>query len=202
MGFMMRDDVPVQQTADKGDLYVPGAGMLGMGLLVLSLTVLFMASMAAMLIIRGKAGTWPPHGMPPLPGTLWISTVVIVVASVTMHWAGAAIRRGDERGLVRHLTATLVIGTVFLVMQSTNWVEFYLATRRIQFSGAYMGMFYVLTGLHAAHVIGGLVPLGMVLRRARAGRYSANFHPGVRYVGIYWHFLDVIWVALFCVIYF
>jgi cytochrome c oxidase subunit III len=199
--FEMDDDMPVP-ISDKGASDVPGAGAFGMVVLVISLTILFVASMVAMLTIRSKAATWPPHGMPPLPGSLWVSTLVILAASATVHWAGAAIRRGDGRGLVRWLAATLVIGVVFLAMQSVNWVEFYLAIRKIQFSGAYMGMFYVLTGLHAAHVVGGLIPLGIVLRRARAGRYSANFHPGVSHVGIYWHFLDVIWVALFCVIYF
>ena len=65
-----------------------------------------------------------------------------------------------------------------------------------------MGMFYVLTALHAAHVIGGLIPLIVVYIKARRGRYSRNFHPGVRYVTAYWHFLDVVWVLLFLVLYF
>jgi cytochrome c oxidase subunit III len=202
MGFVMRDDLPEQQTADTGDLHVPGAGMFGIGLLVVSLSMLFAASMVALLIVRAQAGAWPPHGMPALPSSLWFSTVIILMASVAVHRAVGAVRRDDRRGLVRNLMATFVIGVLFLAVQSANWVEFYLAIRHTQFLGAYMGMFYFLTGLHAAHVVGGLVPLWVVLRRARAGRYSANYYPGVRYVGIYWHFLDVIWVALFCVIYF
>jgi cytochrome c oxidase subunit III len=188
--------------SDKGDLPVPGAGAFGIGLLVVSLSMLFVASMVALVMVRGQAGAWPPHGMPPLPSSLWISTVIILGASVAVHRAVGAIRRDDRPGLVRNLTATFVIGVVFLAVQSANWVEFYLAIRQIQFSGAYMGMFYFLTGLHAAHVVGGLIPLWVVRQRARTGQYSANYFPGVRYVGIYWHFLDVIWVTLFCVIYF
>jgi heme/copper-type cytochrome/quinol oxidase subunit 3 len=199
---MMRDDLPEQTTAEEGDLHVPGAGAFGLGLLVVSLSMLFVASMVALLMVRAQAGVWPPHGMPPLPSTLWISTLVILGASVAVHRAVGAIRRNDRHGLVRNLAATFVIGVIFLVMQSLNWVEFFLAIRQIQFSGAYMGMFYFLTGLHAAHVVGGLVPLWVVLKRARAGRYSADYYPGVKYVGVYWHFLDVIWVALFGVIYF
>jgi cytochrome c oxidase subunit 3 len=91
---------------------------------------------------------------------------------------------------------------IFLLLQGANWLEFYLKIRATPLEGAYLGMFYVLTGLHAAHVVGGLIPLGIVIYRAGRGRYSRNFHPGVRYVTAYWHFLDVVWCVLFATIYF
>ena len=97
----------------------------------------------------------------------------------------------------------LFLDACFLFLQTFNWIEFYRAIPAgTQLQGAYLGMFFVLTGLHAAHVMGGLIPLGIVIAFAEKGRYSRNFHPGVRYSTIYWHFLDVVWVILFSLLYF
>jgi cytochrome c oxidase subunit III len=187
----------------KGDIHIPGAGTFGMIVLILSLSVLFIASMMAFVVMRVQAGPQWAAGMPRVPGTLWFSTAVILSASFTIQRALAGVRRDDQDQLRRYLQLTLIIGILFLLLQTLNWVEFYTAIRRtVRLEGAYLGMFFVLTGLHAAHVIGGFIPLGIVLHRARQRRYSRNFHPGVRYSAIYWHFLDVIWVVLFVLIYF
>jgi cytochrome c oxidase subunit III len=185
----------------KGNVHIPGAGTFGMAVLIVSLSMLFFASMAAYVLIRSHTPNWG-RAMPRVPRSLWLSTAVILLASVAIQRAHGAIRRDDERRLRRNLTATFVIGVGFLLLQAFNWAEFYRAIQRIDMSGAYLGMFFVLTGLHAAHVVGGLIPLGIVRYRAGRGRYSRNYHPGVRYLAIYWHFLDAIWVALFCVLYF
>jgi cytochrome c oxidase subunit 3 len=186
----------------KQVVQIAGAGTLGMAMLIVSLSMLFIASMVAYLFIRSQSTVWPPIGMPPVPTSLWLSTIIILAASVTAQMAHNAVRRDQDARLTRNLIATFVIGMLFLIMQTINWFEFYLRIRNIQLTGAYLGMFFVLTGLHAAHVIGGLIPLAFVIHRARQRRYSANFHPGVRYITIYWHFLDIIWVALFSVLYF
>jgi cytochrome c oxidase subunit III len=197
----MIESTSTTNSRDKGDILVPGAGTFGMAVLVISLTTLFAASMAAYLFIRSRTPNWG-LAMPPVPRTLWLSTAVILLASVAIQRAHGAVRRGHERRLRRNLAATFIIGVVFLLLQTFNWWEFYGAIRHIDLSGAYLGMFFVLTGLHAAHVVGGLIPLGVVMSRAGRGRYSPNYHPGVRYLAIYWHFLDAIWVVLFGVLYF
>lgn len=193
--------------ADGVKVHIAGAGTFLMAILLVSLSVLFLAPVIAYLVIRHQAvqappHTWPPPGLPHVPQTLWISTAVILCASVTIQGAIKAVRRDDQPGLRRNLLFTLVIGAVFLLMQALNWAEFFVAIERTVLSGAYLGMFFVLTGLHAAHVIGGLVPLAIVYARAKRGRYSPNYYPGVRYAAAYWHFLDVIWVLLFLVIMF
>jgi cytochrome c oxidase subunit III len=188
--------------SDQGNLRVPGAGTFGMGVLLISLSMLFGASVMALLVIRGRSGVWPPRGMPRAPSSLWLSTVVMVLASLAIQRARNAIRRDEPERLTRFLGVTLVLGLLFLGAQTFNWIEFYVAIRDLEFMGAYLGMFYVLTGLHAAHVVGGLIPLVVVLGRARRGRYSREFHPGVRYLAMYWHFLDGVWLILFCLIYF
>jgi len=191
----------------KGDIHIPGAGTMGMALLIASLTMLFIASMAAFMIIRHQVVSqppymWPPPSMPRVPRSLWLSTAVIVIASITIQKAFTAVRRDRESKLVAYLWATFVLGVLFLMLQTMNWIEFYLSIRHKMMQGPYLGGFFILTGLHAAHVVGGLIPLAVVIHRAKHGRYSRNFHPGVRYVTIYWHFLDVVWVAVFSLIYF
>jgi cytochrome c oxidase subunit III len=196
------DKIVSSQGETSGNPRVPPMGTFGMTVLVISLSILFGASCVALLVTRSRASAWPPHGMPPLPSSLWISTVIILLASAAVQRARNAIRRGERERLKRFLRVTGVIGLLFLAVQTINWMEFYGAIRNIQFSGAYLGMFYVLTGLHAAHVIGGLIPLAVVLRRARQGVYSQVYHPGVTNLAIYWHFLDVVWILLFILIYF
>jgi len=191
----------------KGDLHIPGAGNIGIIILLVSLSILFAASMVAFLAIRFQFqsthnGKWPPPPFPPLPSTLWISTVVILAASFTIHKAVVAAKGDNEKGLVRWLQITMGVGILFLALQATNWWEFFRSLHGMPVEGIYLGMFYVLTGLHAAHVIGGLIPLFILLPRARKGRYSRNFHPGIRYAAAYWHFLDIVWCVLFCLIYF
>src|SRR5579862_3447264 len=116
----------------KGDLHIAGAGTIGMALLILSLSVLFIASMLAYLLIRHQVTaqppfTWPPPGLPRVPNSLWLSTAVILAASVTIQRALNAVRRDDDRRLVRSLTTTFIIGVLFLMLQTLNWFEFYHA---------------------------------------------------------------------------
>jgi len=179
---------------------IPGAGKLGMGLLILSLSVLFAASITGYLIVRGRAEAWPPAGMPRLPRGLWISTLLILASSATVESALRAIRAGRKPELQRGILLTTLLGFTFLVNQSVNW----WGLIRVQFTAAanlYAFTFYMLTGLHAAHVIGGLVPLAVVTRRAYAGSYTAERHEGVLYCRMYWHFLAVVWLVMFVLLF-
>ncbi len=174
-------------------------GRLGMRLLVLALSMLFGASILAYAVIRSRAAVWPPAGMPRLPDTLWVSTLVILASSVTMESARRAARAGRGRGLRTGMLLTTLLGVLFLASQTLNWFAL-VAAHLTAKANLYGFTFYILTGLHAAHVVGGLIPLAVVTARAFRGRYSAEFHPGVEYCAIYWHFLDVVWVVMFAVL--
>ncbi len=197
---------------EKPQVYIPGAASAGMFVLLVSLTMLFLASIAAFLIIRyqfmhrttgGETPAWPPAGLPHIPQSLWISTLVILISSFTIQKALNAIRHDDERRMQKLLKITFGLGLLFLLCQMANWIEFFMAIPKgTGFSGDYLTGFYILTGLHAAHVLGGLIPLALVIMKSKRGMYSRNFHPGVRYSAVYWHFLDVIWILLFIVIMF
>ena len=186
-------------TRDK-QASVPGAGVLGMTLFLVSLSVLFAASIVGYLMVRVRAAQWVPPGTAPLPVGLWLSTLLLLLSSVTMHGAVLAIRGGKRETSTRLLGATMILGVAFLGSQIFNWwrmvaVDAVLATKSL-----YAFTFYMLTGLHALHVIGGLIPLVRTTWRAHGGAYSwADFH-GIRLMAMYWHFLDVVWVVLFVVL--
>ncbi len=194
-----------QEPFNRADMHVPGAGTLTMYLLVVALSVLFLASIAAFVIVRimTQAQTgWPPPGFPAMPRTLWLSTIVILACSGAMHWALVCIRRDRPRILVRALAVTFALAILFMILQCVNWWEIVTASGDHLFTGgAYLGGFFVLTLMHALHVIGGLISLGVTLWFALRGRYSRNYYPGVRYNAIYWHFLDAVWLCVFVVIY-
>jgi cytochrome c oxidase subunit III len=174
-------------------------GRLGMRLLLLALGMLFAATLTGYLAIRGEAQVWPPPGVPKLPATLWISTVLIVASSITVQRAVRGIRRGLQAPLRNGLLLTCLLGVAFLVSQTFNWfglVAIHFTVR----TNLYGFLFYLLTGLHAAHVLGGLAPLGLVTARAWRGAYTSGAHGGVEYTATYWHFLDAVWVVLFTVL--
>jgi len=177
---------------------IPGAGVLGMWVFLATLTVLFLASIVGYLVVRLKATDWPPPGMPRLPGGLWLATLVLLAASVTIHLALRAIRAGERKASTRWLGATLALASAFLAVQSWNWWGL-IRVRVTAASNLYAFTFFMLTGLHAAHVIGGIALLAVVLAHSLHGRYESGHHPGVTYAAMYWHFLDVVWLVLFAV---
>jgi cytochrome c oxidase subunit 3 len=174
-----------------------------MKLFLVSLGVLFAASLAAYALVRWQAPAWPPPDAPALPAGLWFSTLLIIVASVTIQRALTAARRDRRGALVRDLALTAAIGLAFLILQGFNWLALY---RRIAAAPLpptarlFPFTFYMLTALHALHVLGGLVHLEIVLVRARRGRYTARHHAGVEYAAMYWHFLDAVWIIMFVAI--
>jgi len=174
------------------------AGTLAMSLFLASLGMLFAASLMAYLIVRVRSEQWVPDGAPHLPGLMWLSTLVILSASVTIHRAVVAVRADAQRKLMINMTITLILGILFLGLQTWNWAEIFAGTTLPQTRrNLYLFTFFVLTGLHAAHVLGGIIPLAVTLHKARAGTYNANYYPGIRYSAMYWHFLDATWVVVF-----
>jgi len=174
---------------------VPGAGTMGIALFLISLSMLFIGSLVAVVLVRASADQWPPANAPALPHLLWLSTALLLGCSAAIHSALAAIRRGDRQGLERRLMGTAGLATLFLACQAVGWFQFYDAA--VFESHLYGFSFYVLTGLHAAHVIGGIVALVVVLVMTYRGSYSRAHHTGIRNTAIYWHFLDAVWLVLF-----
>ncbi|MEY2447234.1 MAG: cytochrome c oxidase subunit [Acidimicrobiaceae bacterium] len=175
------------------------ASPLGVGVVVwLASELMFFAGLfAAYFTLRSAATTWPPEGVELATGRTAIATAVLVASSFTMHGAVKAAQRDDRRRAIRWLAFTAFLGAVFLSNQALEYAD---ATFRIS-SHAYGSAFYLLTGFHGLHVIGGLLFMGAVAG-AIGGRSSRMPSAStVEVCAYYWHFVDVVWVAMFATIY-
>lgn len=171
-------------------------GMLGMTLLIVSLSALFVSSLVIYAVIRGRAETWPPPGMPAMPGGAVATTAILILSSATMFAATHSIRRGATGSFKAFIAITLALGIGFLAGQGYVWSGL-LKSGVAAGANLYTFSFFFMSGLHAAHVIGGLIFLSIVTASAMAGKYTAGSHSQVKYCSVYWHFLDVAWMVLF-----
>ena len=171
---------------------------LGIYLFIASEVMLFGAFFTAYFFIRVVNGTpWPtpPFHLPVYMAAL--NTLILVTSSATVHWALTSIKRGSAYGLRAGLLLTFLMGTVFLATQITEYLRIGFNTS----DGAFATVFFCLTGLHGAHVVVGLTILGFMTARAFRGHFSTSRHEGVEIAGIYWHFVDVMWVIVFSTVY-
>jgi cytochrome c oxidase subunit III len=175
-------------------------GRLGMVLFLIALSVLFAASMVGYLVVRLRATAWPPAGSPRLPGGLWVSTLILLVSSLTMHFALRRAHRGQAGALRNWLLVTGCLGIAFLFSQLLNWAHLITSHHLRAQTNLYAFTFYMLTGLHGAHVVGGLIPLGLTTARANRGRYTSESYEGIVHMSMYWHFLDAVWLVMFAVL--
>jgi cytochrome c oxidase subunit III len=171
---------------------------LGLKLFLAGLTTLLGASLVGYLLVRLNAEVWPPPGIPAVPATLWISTGILILSSFTIHAGLSSIREGNQRGLRSGLVLTILLGVTFLGSQLLNGAAIYKVLLS-ETKDLYSFTFFLLTALHAIHVIGGFIPLGIVTKKAYAGAYSEAEHVGVRLTAVYWHYLDAVWIVM-CVV--
>lgn len=176
------------------------APIFGMLLALSSICMLFAGLVGSYIVLRFGSAQWPPPGFPALPSGLWVPTIVLLASSVTMALAVRSIRAGDVRGLRLRLSVTTLLGVLFVVAQIVIWRDLLYQGLTIR-RNVYGANFYLLTGLHAFHVLSGLLALAFVWGKAVRGGYSRESHDGVRTCALYWHFLDGLWVFLFAVLY-
>lgn len=177
----------------------PSAAPFGLAWFLASLGVLFAAGIVGYLAVRVPAVDWGA-GLPQLPSGLYASTVVLVLSSVTMHLALRGVRQGRQDLLRLGMVSTTLLGLLFLALQCYCWKALYDRAGAPAVQTLYGMTFYTLTMLHAAHVVGGVIPLVWTTARAYGARYTAEDHMGVLLCAMYWHFLDVVWVILFVVL--
>ncbi len=188
--------------------------ILGMILFICSEVMFFAGLFAAYFSVRANAPVWPPtdavnsvpqvtaamaerfnlHAEPFFAAAL---TLILVTSSFTCQLGVWAIRRDDRRGLIRAIGFTVVLGVIFLIGQAYDYSQLGFGLS----DGTFGTTFYTLTGFHGAHVLGGVVMLSVVLYRAMGGQFSAKHHDAVEATSIYWHFVDVVWIALFSILY-
>ncbi len=174
------------------------APLLGMLLFIISEVMIFAAFFTAYFFIRVAEGDpWPAPGMHlPVP-VAFVNTLILVSSSFTLHWAEQSIKRGNRFGLKAGMLTTFLLGCTFLFIQINEYANLGFAPQ----DHAQQTIFYSLTGLHGAHVFIGLLILASVTVRAFRGHYSPESHRGVEVPGIYWHFVDVMWIVVFTTVY-
>ena len=172
--------------------------VMGMVLFVASEAMFFAAFFGAYFTIRANASTWPPKGIPHLKIDIAsILTVILVSSSVVLQMAIRAIRTGDPRRAMAWLGATVALGVTFLGLQLYDYSQLGFGVK----DGTFGTLFYVMTGLHMAHVFGGVIFLSLVLWQGIAGQLSRTRYEPLEAGAIYWHFVDVVWICLFSVFY-
>jgi cytochrome c oxidase subunit III len=175
------------------------APVLGMFLFIASEVMLFGSFFTVYFFVRvvNEAPTWPPEGFHLPVFVAGINTAILLTSSFTMHWALQSIKRGSRAGLQAGLVLTLGMGLTFLITQVLEYSRVGFAPR----DGAFGSTFYGLTGLHGAHVFVGLTLLTFATVRAFRGHFSPEHHHGVEIPGIYWHFVDVMWIVVYATVY-
>jgi cytochrome c oxidase subunit 3 len=172
--------------------------LLGMVLFIASEVMFFGGLFGAYFSLRADAKVWPPAGLERLHATLpAIFTVVLVLSSVTLQLGVLAIRRGNAKALVRWTLLTIILGAVFLCGQIYDYSTLEFTIR----DGIYGTTFFTLTGFHGAHVFAGLVYLCIMLVRSGTGQFTKHSHAAVEGASLYWHFVDVVWIVLFSILY-
>jgi cytochrome c oxidase subunit III len=189
----------VEQVGHHGHHGHPDHRMFGLYIFLVSDSMTFLGFFAALLIYRAIMPVWPPEGMPEFELLIpLINTSILVASSFVMHEGQKALKQDNVKGLQKWFGITAAMGAVFLAGQVYEYshAEFSLTTNLLA------SCFYVLTGFHGLHVMTGVLLILCVLWRSRqAGHYSSNSHFGVEAAEIYWHFVDVIWLVLFVLVY-
>jgi cytochrome c oxidase subunit III len=172
--------------------------LLGMLLFIVSEVMIFGAFFTAYFFIRIVASNpWPGPGAELPKLVAGFNTAILLSSSITIHWALTSIKNNNRRAFRAGMLTTFGLGLTFLFVQINEYVHLGIAPH----DTAQMSVFYGLTGLHGAHVCVGLLLLAIVNIRAFRGHYSPEQHRGVEVPGIYWHFVDIMWVIVFTTVY-
>jgi cytochrome c oxidase subunit 3 len=178
--------------------FVPEKSRVLTGFLLIIVVMTFGGLAAAYIVIATNgAAEWRPFS---LPLQVWLSTAILLASSVTYHFGWKKLEAMEREGAKRWFIATTVLGAMFISSQLLAWLE--LRSRGLYMSGnPYAGFFYILTGIHAIHVLGGIIALGTVLMHVWYPTRNENKILKRRtlgqVVGWYWHFMDGVWIALF-----
>jgi heme/copper-type cytochrome/quinol oxidase subunit 3 len=190
-------------TAKRKDHVLAGltTRKLGMWIFLASEILFFSGLIGTSLGLRVRAGDWPDPGeILNVPLTA-ANTFILICSSVTIVEALRSIQEGRVKRFKFFILATLLLGAAFVAIQG---VEYYLLWNHEHLtpsSSVYGTTFYTQTGFHGAHVSAGLVALIIVNIKAFKGGYTKESHEEIELMGLYWHFVDVVWIYLFTIVY-
>ena len=158
----------------------------------------FSGLFAAYFTLRAQTPQWPPPGVHLDTVSATVATALLVTSSGTMQMAVRATLAGQRARFELWLGATFVLGVVFVAFQARDWSRLTFSVS----SHAYGSAFYLMTGFHGLHVIGGLLAMLVIAGRATSRRFGVEDAPSVEMLSYYWHFVDVVWIGLWATIFF
>jgi cytochrome c oxidase subunit 3 len=167
---------------------------LGMLISLGSFSMLFIALLASYAILRVQAGSWMSNNMSALSMALgWLNTGMLLLSSISYFMVSRSTKKRKKTIIRRFLNTTITIGFIFLILQLTLWYTLnqdgYSIISHIEGS-----VFYMLSGLHGLHIVGGIIALFWLNYKINN---LVNYLQQVKLVGMFWHFLTVIWVVIF-----
>ena len=173
-------------------------GKLGMWLFLASEVMFFTGFIGSYIVLRLASPSWPdPTQLLDTP-LLAVNTFVLICSSGTMVYALQSIQNGNQKRLQMFLLFTILLGCTFLGIKAYDYNHLIHAGFTIS-SNLFFSCYYMLTGFHGLHVTGGVVAFITLLVRARQGAFTPERHTYVEYVGLYWHFVDIVWIVLFAI---
>ena len=195
---------PPEEDGDRWPFTAVPKIKLGMWVFISSEVVLFGSFLGAYIFIRAATSSWPVAGsIHEIPlGTF--NTIVLVTSGLTMFLAIQAIRQGDQRRLLQWLAVTFVLGALFMGVKVAEWTNlgnsgFVLGSDPVTSLAA--SAYYVIVGLHGAHVTAGLIMMIYLMKKTAGGYYSKDSHEAIENFGLYWAFVDIIWCFVFPLFY-
>jgi cytochrome c oxidase subunit III len=173
-------------------------GWWGMALFILAELTLFGTALASYLYLRFRAPTWPPPGVERPDVVLGaIATVLLVGSSLPMLWAERGIERGNVVRMRIGIAISIVLAIGFLAIQGYEYASASFSWR----TDAYGSLFFTILSLHGLHVIGAILMVAWLEARSFAGHFNGEHHAAVQAGALYWHFVDLVWLAIFAVLY-
>jgi cytochrome c oxidase subunit 3 len=179
-------------SGDAGSSFPVSKGQVGVWILLTAILMLFAGLSSAYIVLRGV----PEWQNIELPSVLWPNTALLLMSSIAIEISRRALRRGDTQSMKRWLALSGVLGLGFLAGQLVAWRQLVNAGVHLP-STLQSSFFYILTGLHGLHLVGGVIALGWVLAKAFKNRLSVADHEPLTLCALYWHVMDGLWIYLF-----
>lgn len=174
-------------------------GKFGMWVFLVSEIMFFTGLIGSYIVLRLGSPSWPNPGEMLNTTLLGINTVVLLSSSLSMALALAAIQQGRQAALKRYLLMTALLGVTFLAIKGYDYIHMWHQGFTIS-SSLFGSCYYLLTGFHALHVLSGVILLLCLFVAATRGAFSAANYGRIEYSGLYWHFIDIVWVILFAIL--
>ena len=178
---------------------LPYRGFVGMACLIVAESAIFVIFVVAYIYYIGRSLSGPTPAQ--VLETPIFGTICLLSSSITIHYCVSALRKGSMRMFTAHLAATVVLGVIFLASTASEWHHLIFDEGLTIQTNLFGTTYYSLVGLHASHVVVGLIMLGLVLIFALLGFVKQEHTEKVETLSLYWHFVDAVWVVVFTVVY-